>query len=134
MSAFGAYPAMVFGTTLKLRGYKLVHDLLYYAMVGAFFTHELDAVKRHEWRVLPLIRSLPERTGEQVFIWVHVPLFALLLWGGDGDPVNATRCGIAVFAIAHVGLHILFCRHPAYEFNNTSSWGLILLTGFLGAI
>jgi hypothetical protein len=108
-------------------------DLLYYAMVGAFFTHELDAVKRHEWRVLPLLRSLPERVGEQVFIWAHVPLFALLLWGGDGSATSATRIGLSGFAVVHVGLHILYRRHPRYEFNTVSSWGLILLTGLLGA-
>jgi hypothetical protein len=33
----------------------------------------------------------------------------------------------------NVGLHWLFRKHPAYEFNNPSSWGLILLTGALGA-
>ena len=111
-----------------------MHDVLYYAMIGAFFSHELDAVKRHEWRVLPLLRSLPEQMGEQVFIWLHVPLFALVLWGGDGDPGSVTRVGLAVFAIVHVGLHFMFRRHPTYEFNNLSSWGLILLTGFLGAM
>ncbi len=107
-------------------------DLLYYAMVGAFFTHELDAVKRHEWRVLPITSFLPERIGEQVFIWLHVPLFALLLWGGDDDVASATRLGLSAFAIVHVGLHILFRRHPAYEFNNFSSWALIVLTAILG--
>jgi hypothetical protein len=25
-------------------------------------------------------------------------------------------------------------RHPAYEFNNPSSWGLIVLTGVLGGL
>lgn len=111
-----------------------VQDLLYYSLLGAFFTHELDAVKRHEWRVLPLLRSLPEQMGEQVFIWLHVPLFAVLLWGDDGAPENAIRVGLAAFAVVHVGLHFVFRRHPAYEFNNTSSWGVILLTGLLGAV
>ena len=110
------------------------HDLIYFAMVGAFFTHELDAVKRHEWRVLPITSFLPESIAEQVFIWGHVPLFALLLWGGDGGGAdNPTRLGLAIFAIVHVGLHVLYRHHPAYEFNNTSSWSLIGLTGFLGA-
>jgi len=108
-------------------------DIIYYAMVGAFFSHELDAVKRHEWRVLPITSFLPERIGEQLFIWMHVPLFALLLWAGDGAPESMTRIGLAAFAIVHVGLHYLFRRHPDYEFNNPSSWALIILTGLLGA-
>ena len=108
-------------------------DLLYYAMVGTFFTHELDAVKRHEWRILPLTSFLPERVGEQTFIWLHVPLFALLLWGGDGDPTSVTRVGLSAFAVVHVLLHVLFRRHPACEFGNFSSWALIILTGVLGA-
>lgn len=109
-----------------------VQEILYYSMVGAFFTHELDAVKRHEWRVLPLTSFLPEKAAEQTFIWVHIPLFALLLWGGDGAPASTTRVGLAAFAVLHVGLHVLFCKHPKYEFNNPSSWALIVLTGVLG--
>jgi hypothetical protein len=105
-------------------------DILYWTLLGAFFTHELDAVKRHEWRVLPLLRALPDAVGEQVFIWVHVPLFAAVLTTGSHD---GWRLGVAAFAVVHVGLHWLFRRHPAYEFNNPSSWALILLTGALGA-
>ena len=108
-------------------------DFLYHALVAAFLTHELDAVKRHEWRVLPVMSSLPERVGEQVFIWAHAPLLLAILWFGEGATVNGFRLGLALFAVVHVGLHWLFRRHPAHEFNNPSSWSLILLTGILGA-
>ncbi len=109
-------------------------DLAFWTMVAAFFTHELDAVKRHEWRVLPLLRSLPETIGEQVFIWMHVPLFAAILWYGYKDPAGSFAIGLSGFALIHVGLHWLFRNHPAYEFNTLSSWGLILLTGAMGAV
>ena len=108
-------------------------DFIYYLTVGFIFTHELDAVKRREWRILPLIRSLPENVGEQLFIWLHLPIFALLLIGGDGEDVNTVRVALAVFAIVHVGLHWIFRHHPANEFNNPGSWALILGTGALGA-
>jgi hypothetical protein len=109
-------------------------DALYHAVVAAFFTHELDAVKRHEWRVLPLTSFLPERVGEQVFIWAHVPLFlAVLRFSEGGAAADGFRFGPSAFAVVHVGLHWLFRKHRAYEFNNPSSWGLILLTGVLGA-
>ena len=112
--------------------YAAALDLVYYLMVGAFFTHELDAIKRREWRILPLTSFLPDRIGEQTFIWFHVPLFAVLLFGGDGQAVNNVRIGLATFAIIHVGLHWLYRNHPANEFNTTSSWALIVGTGLLG--
>ncbi|MEM7567348.1 MAG: DUF6713 family protein [Pseudomonadota bacterium] len=104
-------------------------DWLYLAMLASFFTHELDAVKRHEWRVLPLTSFLPEAIGEQVFIWMHVPLFLAILTSGESE---GFRLGLSVFAVIHVGLHWAFRNHPAYEFDNASSWGLIVLTGVLG--
>lgn len=109
-------------------------DTLYHATLAALLTHELDAVKRHEWRVLPLTRWMPERVGEQVFIWCHVPLvLALLLYGEQGETAAEVRLGFAGFAVVHVGLHWAFRKHPAYAFNTPSSWALILLAGGLGA-
>lgn len=109
-------------------------DLLFWAMVATFFTHELDAVKRHEWRVLPVLRALPEPAGEQLFIWLHVPLFLAVLWYGQDDAEGVFSLGVSAFAVVHVGLHWLFRKHPAYEFNTVSSWSLIGLTGLLGAL
>ena len=109
-------------------------DAVYWAMVAAFLTHELDAVKRHEWRILPLTSSLPERVGEQVFIWAHLPLAWLILWLDERTAMSGVRLGLSAFAILHVGLHWLFRRHPANEFNNPSSWALIVLTGVLGGL
>jgi hypothetical protein len=108
-------------------------DILYHAMLAAFVSHELDAVKRHEWRVMPLLRRLPDRLGERFFIWAHLPLLLAILWWGEAPNPEAFRFGLSIFAMVHVWLHWLFRKHPAYEFNNASSWALILLTGALGA-
>ncbi len=47
--------------------------------VGTLFTHELDAVANYEWRVLPLVRLLPEELGMLFFITAHVPIFAVII-------------------------------------------------------
>lgn len=109
-------------------------EFAYFLMLALFITHELDAVKRHEWRVLPLTSLLPDRVGEQVFIWAHVPLFALLFHFGGLYPQSPVALGISTFSIIHILLHIGFRNHPKYEFNNTSSWTIILATGFFGAL
>ena len=108
-------------------------DYLYWAMISALLTHELDAVKRHEWRVLPLTSFLPEKTGEQVFIWMHIPLFLVLLWFSRAGAHTTFALSFSAFAVFHVFLHWVFRKHPAYEFNNLSSWAIIVLTGLLGA-
>lgn len=106
--------------------------VLYHATLAALLTHELDAVKRHEWRVLPLTAWLPERAGEQLFLWLHVPLVLALLHLGAGDEATAFRRGVAWFAVVHVGLHWLYRRHPKSEFRGASAWGLIVLAGACG--
>jgi hypothetical protein len=107
--------------------------LLYHATVAVLLTHELDALKRHEWRVLPLTSWLSDRVGEQVFLWAHVPLVVALLWFGETPAPGAFREGVAAFAVLHVGLHWAYRHHPAYEFRGPSAWGLIVLAGVCGA-
>lgn len=102
---------------------------VYTLMLALLFTHKIDAAFRHEWRVLPITSFLPDELGREAFIWIHVPLFAVILLANNNERV---RVGIAAFCVIHVGLHWLFRNHPAYEFNNPSSWGLILGAGLLG--
>lgn len=108
-------------------------ELFYVIMLGFFITHELDAMQRHEWRVLPLTSFLPEETGRRVFLWMHVPLFAVLFYFGAGDPSTRLAQGLSAFAVVHVGLHWLFRNHPKNEFNNPVSWALIIGAGLGGA-
>ncbi len=108
--------------------------LAFWLMAGTLATHELDAIKRHEWRVLPITSFLPDDVGERVFVWLHVPLFAVVFWVAGEGPDSGAALLLSGFAIGHVGLHWLFRKHPKYEFNNPRSWTLILLPGALGAV
>jgi hypothetical protein len=110
----------------------MTSDLTWHLLLAAFLTHEIDAALRHEWRILPIFRALPEHLGERAFIWVHLPLVAVLLALGDGPWQEPFRIALAAFAVVHVGLHWMFLHHPANEFGNTSSWAIILLTGGCG--
>jgi hypothetical protein len=87
-----------------------------------------------ELRILPLTSFLPERVGEQAFIWAHVPSLWLIMWLDERTAMSGMRIGLSAFAIVHVLLHWIYRRHPVYEFNNPSSWALIVLTGVLGAL
>ena len=109
----------------------------FYLGLGALFTHELDAMTNHEWRVLPLVRLLPEDVGMNVFLWLHVPLFAgivALVASRDARVRELTRAGIAAFLFVHGALHVLFRDDPAYEFATLASDALIFGGAALGLI
>jgi len=54
-------------------------NVIFYLGMGVLFTHELDAVAHHEWRILPLTNSLPEDIALSTFVLAHVPLFAIAI-------------------------------------------------------
>lgn len=111
-------------------------ETLYYLALGLFFTHELDAIKRHEWRMFPGTSRLDDRAGYITFALAHVPVFALILWLGDGQFLYSqqVRMGFSAFLMVHVGLHIAYEKHPANEFNNVFSQAVIWSAGGVGAL
>ena len=95
---------------------------------GLLATHELDAVLRAEWRVLPGLSLLDEALARTLFVMLHVPLFALLtgLLASSRPAIrDRTRHGISLFLVVHAGLHLLFSGHRHYDFATPLSEALI---------
>ncbi len=110
-------------------------DLLFYLGFGTICAHELDSMLNHEWRVMPLIRALPEETGMMVFVAAHIPIFAVLVALVSSKNLRTrrlSRLGVGLFLVLHGALHILFKGHPAYEFENSFSNILIFSGSFIG--
>lgn len=115
-------------------------NLSLYIGVAMLMTHELDAVMNQEWRVLPLTSWLDPEVGYQVFLWAHVPLFALFLGAlsNSSEKIRTVASKVlAAFLIIHSGLHLAFSTHENYEFTSFSSnlliyggaiYGLIYIT------
>ncbi len=101
--------------------------------ITLLLSHELDAVARREWRLLPLLSHLPENTARQLFIWAHVPLILLLLWIAQSGADTMAAKLFSGFAILHVALHRLYRNHPANDFDNPTSRLLIWLPALTGA-
>jgi hypothetical protein len=113
------------------------HSLAFGLAFGLLTTHELDAMRCHEWRVLPLTRYFPDDIGMTIFVLAHVPLFAWLAhmcWAQQVDTRLFARRLFAGFCIVHIGLHWLFRNDPVYEFSGWLSNGLIIGAGVAGAL
>lgn len=91
-SLFTQRTCAVVGTPLQLiMPHPALATLLHSVTLAALMTHEIDAALRHEWRVLPFTRFLPERAGRRVFVWLHLPIYAAAIaWDAH---VRAISCG-----------------------------------------
>ena len=103
-------------------------NTFFFLGVGCLFTHELDAMLNHEWRLLPLLRSLPDELGATVFVVAHVPIFAIVVALVSSKNLRTralSRCGVSVFLFLHGVGHFLSSGDPSYEFESLLSGALI---------
>lgn len=104
--------------------------LLGFALLAS---HELDAVTQSEWRLLFVLRDLPEALARDVF----VPLFAglvALLWHAGARLRSRARSVFAAFLVVHVAIHQHLSDHPLYLFDGVISQLLIVAAGLTGAL
>jgi hypothetical protein len=114
-----------------------MRDTLLYLGVGLFFTHELDAMRNNEWLVLPPTSWLPSEYGEAVFVWAHIPLFAILVAALSSLNIKTrqnTQLGFSIFMVVHGILHAAFMGHEKYEFGSVTSSVLIYAGAMCGAL
>ena len=105
-----------------------VADFVFCLVFAGLLAHELDAVKRREWRLLFVLRRMPEDAARRAFVLLHVPLLAALLWlvsHPDASVRLAAFVALDVFAVVHAGLHHRLSRHASYEFRSGVSRALI---------
>lgn len=107
----------------------------FYLGLSLLFTHELDAMSNHEWRILPVLSALSDAAGATVFLIAHVPLFALVIaFVASLNLKTRTKArNIASgFLIAHAALHYWFSDDSAYEFSSLVSSFMIFGAALCG--
>jgi hypothetical protein len=99
-------------------------------------THEMDAIRAGEWKVLPILSKMEDYEGYVVFTALHVPIYALLFLGlfGEEGFNRGLVVGLDVFFIVHAFLHLLLHNHPENRLRSVFSYTLILGAGVSGAI
>ncbi len=115
----------------------MINDMLFYLGMALLFTHELDAIQRHEWRIFPVIRKLNDEIAYYWFAILHIPLFFLLLWLMY-HPSESTRfwfqISMDVFYIVHMVLHKLLDSDKKCEFVGVFSKAVIFSMGIVGMV
>lgn len=115
----------------------MTNELLFYLGLGLLLGHEMDAVHKHEWRLLFILRSMPDERARDLFVLAHVPLVVVLLWlvGHSSEDVRLWTMAVTdAFLVVHAGLHWRLSDHPKYEFNTPVSRLLIYGAAVVGAV
>jgi len=115
----------------------MIIDLIFYTGLSLLLTHELDAIKRHEWRLFPGLSNLNEKISYQLFIVLHIPLLVFIFWFlcHPSERVQFWfQTGVDGFLIIHLGLHHYFKSHDKYEFTQPFSKFIINLMALAGLI
>lgn len=112
-------------------------DPLLWLGVSLLLAHELDAVRAREWRLLFVLRRMPEERAREAFVLIHVPIVAALIWL-LANPAPGLRLpsqiAFDLFLVVHAVLHRRLERHPLYDFHGRVSKGLIFGAAAVGAL
>ncbi|MEM8766097.1 MAG: DUF6713 family protein [Pseudomonadota bacterium] len=107
----------------------------YNAGVSFLFTHELDAMLRSEWRMLFVLGELPDDTAAAWFVFLHLPVFLLVLYLGNSNRSVlrlSFRRAISAFLVIHGGLHLHLAEDARNEFTGLLSALYIALAAACG--
>ena len=106
----------------------MIYEIIFYIGLSLFFVHEMDAVRRNEWKMFIYLPTLKPEMGYVVFSLIHVPCFVLIFLGlFSADQVfrHYFIMFLNIFFIIHFFLHLVFIRHPNNEFRSAFSWFII---------
>ncbi|MEM8906763.1 MAG: DUF6713 family protein [Bacteroidota bacterium] len=113
----------------------MTEHFFFYLGLSFLIIHELDAVRCHEWRILPIFSWMNDRNGYIAFLFAHVPLLLWIFWALTQEPINEWFVeGFDLFMIIHIGLHLLLLKHKNNEFKDWVSWIFIVGAGGFGLL
>ena len=110
--------------------------LIFFGLI-LLFSHEMDAIRRKEWKMFIFLKDLNEETGYRVFTFLHLPLYILLFWGlfiANETTAYYFALGLNIFYIIHLGLHLSFINNKNNEFKGLFSWVLLIGLAITGLV
>lgn len=83
--------------------------------------HELDAIKRKEWKMFFLLKDLSEEVAYRIFTLLHIPFLMAILYfliSGTNLQQNILNLCISIFLVFHGVIHYLFRKKESNKFTN----------------
>ncbi|MEM7511890.1 MAG: DUF6713 family protein [Bacteroidota bacterium] len=113
----------------------MISDVVFFTAVSFILLHEMDAVKYHEWNLLPILNKMDDEKGYWWFTVLHLPLYVGMFVGVKAVILNQGLLFAQLldgFLIIHFFLHFFLRKHSKYRFHNPLSWTLIIGAAVFG--
>ena len=113
----------------------MTFDLIFYTGFALFLTHQLDAIRCHEWRLLPGLSHLDDDTASRLLILSHIPVLVLLFWliSHPEETVQFWfQSSMDVLFVGHLGKHLFWKSHEKNEFTGIVSKTIIRMIALAG--
>ncbi|USK57700.1 hypothetical protein LIS82_27355 (plasmid) [Cytobacillus solani] len=108
--------------------------VLFLFNLSLFLLHEMDAIKRSEWKLFIVLKDMENSKAYKVFTFIHLPLYTIILTLLFSQYQTITFWFLDLFFIIHAILHLFFEKHPRNGFKNMFSRTIIYSMGILAAI
>ncbi|MDT0125396.1 hypothetical protein Q9R46_22200 [Paenibacillus sp. RRE4] len=108
--------------------------ILFLFNLSLFLLHEMDAIRRSEWKLFIVLKDMEAEKAYTYFTWIHLPLYTIIFSLLFSSYQTITFWILDIFFIIHTVLHFFFEKHPQNEFKNRFSRSLIYPMGCIALI
>jgi hypothetical protein len=108
--------------------------LLFLFNLSLFLLHEMDAIRRSEWKLFFVLKDMDDAKAYKVFTFIHLPLYTIIFALLFSQYQTITFWVIDIFLMIHAILHLFFEKHSRNEFKNKFSRLIIYPMGIIAAI
>ena len=53
--------------------------IIFYLALTLLFVHEMDAVRRKEWKMFIVLKDMEDEKACHIFLLLHIPLYLMIL-------------------------------------------------------
>jgi len=108
--------------------------VLFLFNLSLFLLHEMDAIRRSEWRLFIVLKVMEDSKAYKVFTFLHLFLYVIIFSLLFSEYQIIVFWFLDLFFIIHAILHLFFEKHPRNEFKNTFSRAIIYPMGILAVV
>lgn len=102
--------------------------------LALLFAHEMDAVRKQEWKMFVILRDMEDQKAYEIFLLLHIPIYTAILFLLLSRSFAIGYLVVDAFLIVHLFIHWLFRNHSANRFHNGISKSIIISAGVLAFV